>query len=40
MTNTVSTISSFSNPPDHFQIQRLQKELDDLKLEMQVVLWL
>ncbi|KAK6646093.1 hypothetical protein PHAVU_L008343 [Phaseolus vulgaris] len=35
MTNTVSTISSFSNPPDHFQIQRLQKELDDLKLEMQ-----
>ncbi|RZB62882.1 hypothetical protein D0Y65_039862 [Glycine soja] len=35
MTNTVSTISSFGNPPDHFQIQRLQKELDDLKLELQ-----
>nr|KYP58511.1 hypothetical protein KK1_013921 [Cajanus cajan] len=35
MTNTVSTISSFGNPPDHFQIQRLQKELDELKLQMQ-----
>ncbi|KOM44320.1 hypothetical protein LR48_Vigan05g192500 [Vigna angularis] len=35
MTNTVSTIPSFGNPPDHFQIQRLQKELDDLKLELQ-----
>ncbi|RDY10382.1 hypothetical protein CR513_05097 [Mucuna pruriens] len=35
MNNTVSTISSFSNPPDHLQIQRLQKELNDLKLQMQ-----
>ncbi|TKY48389.1 hypothetical protein E2542_SST25807 [Spatholobus suberectus] len=35
MTNTVSTISSFGNPPDHLQIQRLEKELDDLKLELQ-----
>ncbi|CAJ1955666.1 unnamed protein product [Sphenostylis stenocarpa] len=35
MTNTVSTISPFDNPPDHFQIQIFQKELDDLKLELQ-----
>ncbi|KAL2332163.1 hypothetical protein Fmac_019744 [Flemingia macrophylla] len=35
MANTVSTISSFGNPPDHLQIQRLQKELDELKLQMQ-----
>ncbi|QCE09193.1 protein CROWDED NUCLEI 1 [Vigna unguiculata] len=35
MTNTVSTIPSFGNPPDHIQIQRLQKELDGLKLELQ-----
>lgn len=35
MTNTVSTMPSFGNPQDQFQIPRLQKELDDLKLELQ-----
>ncbi|XP_061337951.1 uncharacterized protein LOC133284856 isoform X2 [Gastrolobium bilobum] len=33
MTNTVSTISSLGNPPDH--LQRLEKELAGLKLELQ-----
>lgn len=35
MNDTVSTISSLGTPPDH--LQRLEKELGALKLELQVM---